>query len=74
MRTAVKARKEIPGGSDILIIARTDALQGYGMEEALARVSDFCPVQLPRSGIVLMDDYSSLMLVMLELVWHSSKL
>jgi methylisocitrate lyase len=36
VRAAVQARKRI--GSDIVIIARTDALQPYGYEEALARL------------------------------------
>ncbi|KAK1218592.1 hypothetical protein PQX77_018708 [Marasmius sp. AFHP31] len=39
IRAAVLARDGIPGGSDIVIIARTDAAQGEGgMEEALVRL------------------------------------
>ncbi|KAL0562371.1 hypothetical protein V5O48_019716, partial [Marasmius crinis-equi] len=39
IRAAVLARDGIPGGSDLVIIARTDAAQGEGgMEEALARL------------------------------------
>jgi len=37
VRAAVQARKRI--GSDIVIIARTDALQPYGYEDALARLT-----------------------------------
>lgn len=36
IRAAVQARKRL--GSDIVVIARTDALQGYGYEESLARL------------------------------------
>lgn len=36
IRAAVQARQRI--GSDIVIIARTDALQGHGYEESLARL------------------------------------
>lgn len=36
IRAAVQARKRI--GSDIIIIARTDALQKYGYEESIARL------------------------------------
>lgn len=36
IRAAVQARKRI--GSDIVIIARTDALQSYGYDEAIARL------------------------------------
>ena len=42
IRAAVKGRESVPGGSDIVIIARTDALAGMGMEEALQRVSSRC--------------------------------
>ncbi|KAJ8076717.1 hypothetical protein AAF712_000344 [Marasmius tenuissimus] len=39
IRAAVLARDGIPGGSDIVIIARTDAAQGEGgMEEAIVRL------------------------------------
>lgn len=37
IRAAVAARARIPG-CDIVIIARTDAAQGYGMDEALKRL------------------------------------
>ncbi len=40
IRAAAAARKEIPGGSDIVIIARTDALQSYSLEESIERVSE----------------------------------
>ncbi|KAJ5266660.1 hypothetical protein N7478_009468 [Penicillium angulare] len=36
IRAAVQSRKRL--GSDIVIIARTDALQGYGYEESLSRL------------------------------------
>ena len=39
VRAAVAGRQAIPGGSDIVIIARTDALAGMGMEESIKRVS-----------------------------------
>lgn len=38
IRAAVNARKEIPGGSDIVVIARTDCAQILGMDEAIARL------------------------------------
>jgi len=38
IRAAVNARKEIPGGSDIVIIARTDCAQILGMDEAIVRL------------------------------------
>jgi len=37
IRAAVSARAKIPG-CDIVLIARTDAAQGYGLEEALTRL------------------------------------
>ncbi|KAF7308848.1 hypothetical protein MKEN_01084700 [Mycena kentingensis (nom. inval.)] len=38
VRAAVQARDAIPGGSDFVIIARTDSAQVLGMEEALVRL------------------------------------
>ncbi|KAK7464382.1 hypothetical protein VKT23_006549 [Stygiomarasmius scandens] len=38
IRAAVIARDAIPGGSDFVIIARTDAAQGYSIEEAITRL------------------------------------
>ncbi|TFK44930.1 Pyruvate/Phosphoenolpyruvate kinase-like domain-containing protein [Crucibulum laeve] len=38
VRAAVLARDAIPGGSDFVIIARTDSAQVLGMEEAVARL------------------------------------
>ncbi|KAF8911532.1 oxaloacetate acetylhydrolase [Gymnopilus junonius] len=38
IRAAVLARDSIPGGSDFVIIARTDSAQVLGMEEAVARL------------------------------------
>ena len=40
IRAAILGRESILGGSDIVIIARTDALSVKGFDEALARVSD----------------------------------
>ncbi len=40
IRAAVQGRAKVPGGSDIVIIARTDALAVDGMEETLGRVSE----------------------------------
>ncbi|KAF9529721.1 Pyruvate/Phosphoenolpyruvate kinase-like domain-containing protein [Crepidotus variabilis] len=37
IRAAVLARDSIPGGSDFVIIARTDSAQVLGMDEAIAR-------------------------------------
>ena len=39
IRAASQARDDVPGGCDIVIIARTDALQSYGMDESIKRVS-----------------------------------
>jgi len=39
IRAAVAGREAVPGGSDIVIIARTDALASHGMEESIKRVS-----------------------------------
>ena len=38
IRAAVIARDQIPGGSDIVIIGRTDSAQVLGMEEAVTRL------------------------------------
>jgi len=38
IRAAVIARDSIPGGSDFVIIGRTDSAQVLGMEEAVARL------------------------------------
>lgn len=38
IRAAVAAREAIPGGSDIVIIARTDSAQVLGMDEAVRRL------------------------------------
>jgi len=38
IRAAVAARDSIPGGSDLVIIARTDSAQVFGMEEAVSRL------------------------------------
>ncbi|THU96860.1 oxaloacetate acetylhydrolase [Dendrothele bispora CBS 962.96] len=38
IRAAVIARDSIPGGSDFVIIARTDAAQSYSIEEAISRL------------------------------------
>ncbi|RSH83781.1 hypothetical protein EHS25_005396 [Saitozyma podzolica] len=38
IRAAAAARREVPGGSDIVIIARTDALQSFGLEESIKRL------------------------------------
>lgn len=38
IRAAVQARDAIPGGSDFVIIGRTDAAQVLGMEEAIMRL------------------------------------
>ncbi|KAJ6593421.1 oxaloacetate acetylhydrolase [Mycena capillaripes] len=38
IRAAVLARDEIPGGSDFVIIGRTDSAQVLGMEEAITRL------------------------------------
>ncbi|KAF5345191.1 hypothetical protein D9758_009711 [Tetrapyrgos nigripes] len=38
IRAAAIARDSIPGGSDFVIIARTDALLGYSLEEAISRL------------------------------------
>jgi len=38
VRAACLGRTNVPGGSDIVIIARTDALQSFGMEESIKRL------------------------------------
>ena len=38
IRAAVQARDSIPGGSDFVIIGRTDSAQVLGMEEAVERL------------------------------------
>lgn len=38
IRAAVIARDQIPGGSDIVIIGRTDSAQVLGMDEAITRL------------------------------------
>lgn len=38
IRAAVQARDNIPGGSDFVIIARTDSAQVIGMDEAVERL------------------------------------
>jgi 2-methylisocitrate lyase-like PEP mutase family enzyme len=38
IRAAVLARDQIPGGSDFVIIGRTDSAQVLGMDEAIARL------------------------------------
>ncbi|KAM0753496.1 oxaloacetate acetylhydrolase [Meredithblackwellia eburnea MCA 4105] len=38
IRAAAAARAAIPAGSDIVIIARTDALQSFGMDESIKRL------------------------------------
>jgi 2-methylisocitrate lyase-like PEP mutase family enzyme len=38
IRAAVIARDEIPGGSDFVIIGRTDSAQVHGMDEAIYRL------------------------------------
>ena len=38
IRAAVIARDEIPGGSDLVIIGRTDSAQVLGMDEAITRL------------------------------------
>ena len=38
IRAAVNARDAVPGGSHMLLIARTDARQGLGLEEAVERL------------------------------------
>jgi 2-methylisocitrate lyase-like PEP mutase family enzyme len=40
VRAAVQARAVVPGGSDIVIIARTDALAVEGFDAAINRVRD----------------------------------
>lgn len=40
IRAAVAGRNNIPGGSDIVIIARTDSLQSLGVDEAIQRLID----------------------------------
>ncbi|KAF4620896.1 hypothetical protein D9613_000898 [Agrocybe pediades] len=38
IRAAVNARDSVPGGSDFVIIARTDAVQAEGLDEAVIRM------------------------------------
>ena len=38
IRAAIAARDAIPGGSDLVIIARTDSAQVLGMDEAVRRL------------------------------------
>ena len=44
IRAAVHGRATIPGGSDIVIIARTDSLAVNGYQDAIDRVSDLYPI------------------------------
>ncbi|KAI0312565.1 oxaloacetate acetylhydrolase [Amylostereum chailletii] len=60
IRAAVLARDSIPGGSDFVIIGRTDSAQVLGMEEALVRLklaadagADVCFIEGVRSRELL---------------------
>ncbi|KAK7464381.1 hypothetical protein VKT23_006548 [Stygiomarasmius scandens] len=67
IRAAVIARDEIPGGSDFVIIGRTDSAQVLGMEEALIRLklaadagADVCFIEGVKSKELLVDTVSAL--------------
>ncbi|KAF8070716.1 Pyruvate/Phosphoenolpyruvate kinase-like domain-containing protein [Lyophyllum atratum] len=60
VRAAVLARDSIPGGSDFVVIARTDAAQVLGMEEAVTRLklashagADVCFIEGVRTSELL---------------------
>ncbi|KAF5380430.1 hypothetical protein D9615_004669 [Tricholomella constricta] len=60
VRAAVLARDSIPGGSDFVIIARTDSAQVLGMEEAIIRLklaarigADVCFIEGVRTSELL---------------------
>lgn len=67
VRAAVLARDAIPGGSDFVIIARTDSAQVLGMAEAIARVklaakvgADVCFVEGVKDKAQLEDTVAAL--------------
>jgi len=67
IRAAVSARAKIPG-CDIVLIARTDAAQGYGLKEALTRlkaaVAEGADGKIRSLDLVLKLNFSK---------WHSLK-
>ncbi|THU96861.1 oxaloacetate acetylhydrolase [Dendrothele bispora CBS 962.96] len=67
IRAAVIARDEIPGGSDFVIIGRTDSAQVLGMEEALIRLklaadagADVCFIEGVKSKELLLKTVDAL--------------
>lgn len=67
IRAAVIARDSIPGGSDFVIIGRTDSAQVLGMEEAVARLklaadagADVCFIEGVRNADLLKDTVAAL--------------
>ncbi|KII95636.1 hypothetical protein PLICRDRAFT_96724 [Plicaturopsis crispa FD-325 SS-3] len=67
IRAAVIARDEIPGGSDFVIIGRTDSAQVLGMDEAIARLklaadagADVCFIEGVRSPELLKSTVAAL--------------
>jgi len=67
VRAAVLARDSIPGGSDFVIIARTDSAQVLGMEEAVTRLkmaadvgADVCFIEGVRTQELLVSTVNAL--------------
>lgn len=67
VRAAIIARDNIPGGSDFVIIARTDAAQVLGMEEAVERLklaarvgADVCFIEGVKTAELLTDTVKAL--------------
>ncbi|KAF9529716.1 oxaloacetate acetylhydrolase [Crepidotus variabilis] len=67
IRAAVLARDAIPGGSDFVIIGRTDSAQVLGMEEALTRLrlaadagADVCFIEGVKTAELLKDTVAAL--------------
>ncbi|KAI0753134.1 Phosphoenolpyruvate/pyruvate domain-containing protein [Daedaleopsis nitida] len=67
IRAAVLARDAIPGGSDFVIIGRTDSAQVLGMEEALIRLrlaadagADVCFIEGVKTAELLRDTVAAL--------------
>ncbi|KAJ3572107.1 hypothetical protein NP233_g3302 [Leucocoprinus birnbaumii] len=67
IRAAVLARDAIPGGSDFVIIGRTDSAQVLGMEEALYRLklaadagADVCFIEGVKTSKLLKDTVAAL--------------
>ena len=67
IRAAVIARDSVPGGSDFVVIGRTDAAQVLGMEEALIRLrlaadagADVCFIEGVKTAELLKDTVAAL--------------